>query len=36
MEVSLLNSKYDALKTKQDSGMRLKLESEVIPFEIST
>lgn len=30
MEVALLNSKYDALKTKQDSEVRLKLEAEVL------
>ena len=29
MEVCLLNSKFEALKTKQDSEMRLQLESEV-------
>ena len=29
MELSLFQSKYDALKTKQDSEMRSKLEEEV-------
>ena len=29
MEVNLLNTKFDALKTKQDSEMKTRLEEEV-------